>query len=658
MSIFRQGISLGPNLPPVPVNNDIARTILAHPVGAAPLVAALCRQLGIPDLIDREATWDPSRCILSPGERIMALIINLICEERRPLYKVEDNFRKLDTELLFGEGIRPEHLNDDCLGRGLDAFWEINPSQILRQVASSLRVKEALEIPYVHFDTTTRVLYGAYGFDSPAPSAPAKKKDTQNEKQETLDSTLRKALGMSEPTPPDSPSPSSERRPATPAYGHSKDHRPDLKQITIALAVDRNGLPLLGSIKDGNASDKVSNLQTIDEILTFFPPELRESMVYIADSALVTEKNLARLTEAGMKFVSLLPGTFACGQTAREAAWAENAWENVGTISSRKDAASYRASEQMALIGDTSYRLTVYKSSELDKRKTNSLLKSLTSEHASLEKAAKELAQTAFLCEPDARRAGEEFCQKHKSRFFPLSFTVESRVVKEPRPGRGRPPKGEVVPETTVFHALVTVGEVDSAALQEEKEKRASFVLISNLSREESPARTLLGEYKCQVFAENLFSAVCKNPIVLDAFFLKSTKRVDALGHVLLVAAMVYMFIQFKMRQSPEPFDRPPRGLMTRPTTREVRQHLSHAMVLRVDEGPRRLQFPADYQNGFNQILRWTGVNPSVFLVPYVRPAHRRIPTGPPETAETPIHAPPSSTESPQDKGGAHGSVI
>ena len=54
------------------------------------------------------------------------------------------------------------------------------------------------------------------------------------------------------------------RRPAKPAYGHSKDHRDDLRQITFALAVDRHGLPLLGSVKDGNASDKVSNLETIE----------------------------------------------------------------------------------------------------------------------------------------------------------------------------------------------------------------------------------------------------------------------------------------------------------------------------------------------------------------------------------------------------------
>ena len=95
----------------------------------------------------------------------MALIINLLCEERRPLYKVHDAFEKLDTELLFGEGIRSNHLNDDCLGRGLDAFYEIGPSRILRQVSLSLRLKEPMDLPFVHFDTTTRVFYGAYGFE-------------------------------------------------------------------------------------------------------------------------------------------------------------------------------------------------------------------------------------------------------------------------------------------------------------------------------------------------------------------------------------------------------------------------------------------------------------------------------------------------------------
>ncbi len=164
MSFFRHGMPDGPGFPKVPVPPSI-ESFLSHSVGAAPLVAALCRDLGIPQLIDQEATWDEDRSILSPGERIMALIINLLCEERRPLYKVHDAFETLDTELLFGEGIRSDHLNDDCLGRALDAFYEIGPSRILHQVALSLRLKEAMDLPFVHFDTTTQVLYGAYGFE-------------------------------------------------------------------------------------------------------------------------------------------------------------------------------------------------------------------------------------------------------------------------------------------------------------------------------------------------------------------------------------------------------------------------------------------------------------------------------------------------------------
>ncbi|EQD33576.1 transposase family protein, partial [mine drainage metagenome] len=143
MSIIRKGLQLGPNLPQIPPD-PFVESILANPVGAAPLIAALCREIGIPQLIDQEATWDKDRCILSPGERITALVINLLCEERRPLYKVEDNFKKLDTELLFGKGILPSHFNDDCLGRGLDALWEIGPTSLFRRAAANVRAMESL----------------------------------------------------------------------------------------------------------------------------------------------------------------------------------------------------------------------------------------------------------------------------------------------------------------------------------------------------------------------------------------------------------------------------------------------------------------------------------------------------------------------------------
>ena len=153
----------------------------------------------------------------------------------------------------------------------------IHPASV-RVTADSVRVRESLGVPFVHF--TTRILIrrirvqraphgqGTLTLKTASPSLA----ESNEESQERPPPTTAKVQG---------------RSPATPAYGHSKDHRNDLKQITLAVACDRNGLIQFGTVMDGNASDKVTNLEVINEILTHFPPELRQSMVYIADSALV-----------------------------------------------------------------------------------------------------------------------------------------------------------------------------------------------------------------------------------------------------------------------------------------------------------------------------------------------------------------------------------
>jgi transposase len=49
-------------------------------------------------------------------------------------------------------------------------------------------------------------------------------------------------------------------------YGYSKDKRPDLKQFLVSmLCVDRN-IPILGTTKDGNASDKNLNNELLTNI--------------------------------------------------------------------------------------------------------------------------------------------------------------------------------------------------------------------------------------------------------------------------------------------------------------------------------------------------------------------------------------------------------
>lgn len=82
-------------------------------------------------------------------------------------------------------------------------------------------------------------------------------------------------------------------------YGHSKDHRADLKQFLLAmLCVERN-VPIFGSTEDGNGSDKTINNESLTAISSRMAAcGLAEgAFLYIAASALITEANLTSIGE-------------------------------------------------------------------------------------------------------------------------------------------------------------------------------------------------------------------------------------------------------------------------------------------------------------------------------------------------------------------------
>lgn len=84
--------------------------------GAGPLVAAMCQEIGLREIVDNMVKWDRKQCRLSPGTLIEALVVNVLTA-RKPLYRVEEFYRTMDLEVLFGTGVTSDALNDDALGR-------------------------------------------------------------------------------------------------------------------------------------------------------------------------------------------------------------------------------------------------------------------------------------------------------------------------------------------------------------------------------------------------------------------------------------------------------------------------------------------------------------------------------------------------------------
>ena len=82
--------------------------------------------------------------------------------------------------------------------------------------------------------------------------------------------------------------------------GYSRDHRPDCKQVNIALVVSRCGMPLGYEVFAGNRNDAT----TLEEIVAHME-ELygRAGRVWVMDRGLASEKNVQFLQAGGRRYI-------------------------------------------------------------------------------------------------------------------------------------------------------------------------------------------------------------------------------------------------------------------------------------------------------------------------------------------------------------------
>jgi transposase len=101
------------------------------------IVAGIIDEIGLVEEIDH-LLGTHSQEHVSSGQALKAMILNGLGFVSAPLYLFEQFFYGKATEHLIASGIRPEHLNDDRLGRVLDKLFEADPSKIFTNVALSL----------------------------------------------------------------------------------------------------------------------------------------------------------------------------------------------------------------------------------------------------------------------------------------------------------------------------------------------------------------------------------------------------------------------------------------------------------------------------------------------------------------------------------------
>lgn len=82
--------------------------------------------------------------------------------------------------------------------------------------------------------------------------------------------------------------------------GYSRDHRPDCKQVCIALVVTREGIPLAHEVFDGNRVDVTTVKEIVGKVEARFGIADR---VWVMDRGMASEDNLAWLRQGGRRYV-------------------------------------------------------------------------------------------------------------------------------------------------------------------------------------------------------------------------------------------------------------------------------------------------------------------------------------------------------------------
>ena len=116
------------------------------------IVAGIFDQLGIAEVIDDKIPKIRHHK-LAHSEVIKAMIINGLGFIGQRLYLFPEFYEKLPVERLIKEGTEPSDLNDDVLGRTLDAIYEYGSTELFNEIVLEVMSQFDLGKKIIHADT-------------------------------------------------------------------------------------------------------------------------------------------------------------------------------------------------------------------------------------------------------------------------------------------------------------------------------------------------------------------------------------------------------------------------------------------------------------------------------------------------------------------------
>jgi transposase len=447
-------------------------------------------------------------------------LVLAILDGDHALYKVGQRLEERGMLDLLQPGLTRASLHDYRLGHILDALFAANLNTVFSAIALKALAVYAIPTPWLHQDTTTIALYGAYADAPKTPGAPR------------------------------------------PAYGHSKDGRDDLKQVLLSLGVSGDGgIPLRLGVRDGNRSDSVETPLAIEECLAIGLEGMRG---IAADSKAYSRRTLGVCLEHQVNLVTLVPRTCAVRQDLE--AWGQQQSvlpllvEKPGRT---KDEAPRRWHGHSVLrqveveysdgrVVSEALRFVVVHSSQLAQQQTQTYASGHAKEAEAVADHVQRVQARWFACVPDANAAIAEYESRGPGRRGPrprpwryhmLRYRIIADTRRTHRTRRGRPAKTEPPPTASGYRLLVEI-----EALANPEEGNGWTVLATTVSPETSTDAEILQAYQEQHTTVEPGFRWIKNPAAISPVWLEKPERIAALAMLTVIGLLVYSIIQRQVR--------------------------------------------------------------------------------------------------------------
>ncbi len=455
------------------------------------LVSGFCQDIGLVDFIDDHFPEQTKNKNLSYGQCLQAMILNGLGYTSQTLYLQSHFFDDKATQLLLGEDVKSEHINDDVLGRCLDKLYEFGVSKLYMGLAEHVVDKLGLEIGSHHLDSTSFHTDGAY------------QQDTEDDKRINI------------------------------VQGYSRDHRPELNQVILNLITENQaGIPLYMKAASGNSSDKTDFQEIVKAHLTSLKAA-HKNPYFIMDSAGYTKDNLIYFDEQQRYLVSRVPGLLVESKQLIHSTRSNDFTELTN---------GYKGFWHHSDYAGVAQRWLLLFSEQAFERESKTLDRQMH-KHAELcRKSLKKLKAQAYSCEADAQKAIDKWNKSQK-----YHQVCDVFVAKKGRyTSKGKPKKNQAYD----FYDYFIQGELytEIERRHEALESKGKFIIATNDVDSKISMQGLLDLYKSQQKVERGFRFLKSPEFLTSSFYLKKPERIEALLMVMTCCLMVYAGLEHKIR--------------------------------------------------------------------------------------------------------------